>query len=314
LEGWLDPAPQSVLDAFGPHAAATETLAWLLFGGAAAILALVALATALAVRGPAAIRNVLARDATVVGAGLVLPVVVLTALLVHGARTTAEMTHGTASLAVEVVGERWWWRVLYLDADGVPDFETANEIRLPRGQPVDLRLRSADVIHSLWVPALAGKMDLIPGRVNHLRVQADRTGTFRGQCAEYCGGAHALMALHVVAEEPEAFEAWRASQRRPAPEPASAEAARGRDAFLARGCPLCHSVRGTPARGRFGPDLTHVGSRTSLAAGILPNQVGTLAGWIASARHLKPETRMPSFGGMPGHELRALATYLEALR
>jgi len=170
---------------------------------------------------------------------------------------------------------------------------------------VELSLVSADVIHSFWVPSLAGKVDLLPGRSTRLHLTADRPGVYRGQCAEYCGGPHAKMAFHVIAETPEGFEAWRKNQRRPA--------AAGNALFAAR-CATCHTVRGTSAAGTLGPDLTHVGSRMSLGAGTLPNNEGTLAGWIASSQHIKPGNLMPSFKDLTGEELRALAIYLEALK
>jgi cytochrome c oxidase subunit II len=195
--------------------------------------------------------------------------------------------------------------VHYLDAEGRRDFATANEIRVPVGRPVELQLKSADVLHSFWVPALAGKLDMIPGRTNVLRVRADRAGEFRGQCAEYCGGPHALMALFVVAEDPQRFEEWTQRQRRPA------QAAN--PSFISH-CGACHTVRGTAAVGTRGPDLTHVGSRLTIGAGLLPNNAGALAGWIASSQHLKPGNLMPSFEAFSGKELRGLAAYLESLK
>jgi cytochrome c oxidase subunit 2 len=198
-----------------------------------------------------------------------------------------------------VVGEQWWWRVRY------PDFETANEIRVPVGRPVELVLRSADVVHSFWVPVLAGKLDMIPGRANVLRVRADRAGEYRGQCAEYCGGPHAWMALHFVAQEPGQYAQWAAAQRRPAAQSSG---------LFAAHCAACHTVRGTSAAGTLGPDLTHVGSRLSIGAGLLPNNAGALGGWIASSQHLKPGNLMPSFGHFSGEEVRSLAGYLESLK
>jgi cytochrome c oxidase subunit II len=208
-------------------------------------------------------------------------------------------------LKIEVVGEQWWWRVRYLDDAGKADFVTANELRIPVGRTVELSLASADVIHSFWVPSLAGKVDMLPGRTNRLRLAAERAGVFRGQCAEYCGGPHALMALHVVAETAEGFELWRQAQRRPA---ASHNAL-----FNAR-CAVCHTVRGTPAAGTHGPDLTHVGSRMFIGAGLLPTNAGALAGWIASSQHLKPGNLMPEFKDLRAEELRALGAYLESLK
>jgi cytochrome c oxidase subunit 2 len=305
---------QSILAPHGPHAEATAAIAWLLFGGGTLILLGVSLAVALAVRGSPRARALLARDATILWAGAGLPIVTLSGLLIHSLRLEAGFEQQEPSrLTIEVRGHQWWWHVRYLDERGRWDFVTANELRIPTGEPVVLRLSSADVIHSFWVPALAGKRDLVPGRVNRLILRADQPGVFRGQCAEYCGGAHALMAMHVVAEPPEAFEAWRAQQRRPAREPADAEAERGRSVFLANGCGLCHRVAGTPAAGTLGPDLTHVGGRLHIVSGMLRTHRGTLAGWVASAQRLKPENLMPSYASLEGAELRTLAQWLESL-
>jgi cytochrome c oxidase subunit 2 len=195
------------------------------------------------------------------------------------------------------------------------DVVTANEIHLPVGREVVLAVTSPDVIHSLWIPNLHGKIDMIPGQVNTLRVLAERPGVMRGQCAEYCGAQHALMALYVVAEPPEHFEAWLSRQRQPVAPPEEPFLARGMQVFGTAGCGACHAVRGTEWNGRLGPDLSRVGSRLSLAAGVLGNHRGTLAGWIAAAQDIKPENRMPSFASaLDGPELRALAAWLESLK
>jgi cytochrome c oxidase subunit II len=305
---------QSMLVPHGPHAEATAGLAWLLFGGGTLILLGVVAAVVLAARGSPAARRVLARDATILAAGAGLPVVVLSVLLIHSLRIEVGLERQPrGALAIEVRGHQWWWHIRYLDERGGWDFVTANELRIPTGVPVELRLSSADVIHSFWVPALAGKLDLVPGRVNRLHLRADEPGVFRGQCAEYCGGAHAWMAFHVVAEPPEAFEAWRERQRQPARAPVDAEAERGRDVFLGNGCAVCHRVAGTPAAGTLGPDLTHVGGRHHIVSGMLRTHRGTLAGWVASAQRLKPGNLMPSYQSFEGAELRALAHWLKSL-
>jgi len=188
----------------------------------------------------------------------------------------------------------------------------ANELHLPVGRPVRIQLKSNDVIHSFWVPNLHGKMDLIPGRETVLWLQADRPGVYRGQCAEYCGLQHAHMAFVVEALPPEEFVAWVAQRQQPPAEPAGT-AGRGQQAFFRHGCAVCHTIRGTPADGQLGPDLTHVGGRMSLGAGILPNNVGTIAGWIAGAQHIKPANKMPSFNTFSGEELRAIAAWLASL-
>jgi cytochrome c oxidase subunit 2 len=303
---------QSVLAPAGPIADSIASLAWLLIVGGTLILVGAVVLVAWVVLAPPERRSWLARESTVWIGGLVLPALTFTVLCIHGlalARSTFE-PRSPDPLVIEVVGEQWWWRVRY---DG-GEIISANELHLPVGREIELQLRSADVIHSFWVPRLAGKVDMIPGRDNRLRLRVGSPGVYRGQCAEYCGGAHARMALLVVAELPAAFATWLAREREPAAEPASALAARGREAFLTAGCAGCHRIRGTSAVGSLGPDLTHVGSRLSLAAAMLPNHKGTLAGWIASSQHLKPGNRMPSFEGFTGIELRAIATYLHGLK
>jgi cytochrome c oxidase subunit 2 len=304
---------QAALAARGPQAAETAALAWLLFGAGALILFGVMGLVLLAARGPERARRGLGSERAIVAGGLVLPVVTLSALLVHGLRIGATSPPPGDALPIRVTGQQWWWRVAYLDERSGVQFETANEIHVPVGRPVELELVSADVIHSFWVPSLAGKLDMIPGRSNRLRLRADHAGVYRGQCAEFCGGAHALMAFYVVAEPEEDFAAWRTRQVQPAVDPQDPEARRGRELFLTSGCGLCHRIGGTGAAGRFGPDLTHVGGRRSIAGGLLPNHRGTLAAWIASARELKPENLMPSFDRLEGSELRSLAAYLDAL-
>lgn len=290
---------QSALHPAGPDAAVIAEITWVLFAGGSAIFVLVMALAAWAVLKPP---PWLARRGAIVAGGIAFPAVVLFALLVYTLARANALSAGEPALRVEVTGHQWWWHITYLGPDGAVDFVTANELRIPVGQPVEIRLRSADVLHSFWVPSLAGKLDLVPGKDNRLMLSASRAGTFRGQCAEYCGGPHAQMAFYVVATE--TFEAWRALQRRPA--------AASDDLFNAR-CAACHTVRGTAAAGTLGPDLTHVGGRVSIGAGILPNNRGALAGWIASSQHIKPGNLMPSFRSLSGEELARLAGYLESL-
>jgi cytochrome c oxidase subunit II len=292
---------QSALSAHGPQAAYIAELTWVLLVGGVVIFALVmALAAVAAWRRPAW----LASDRAVIAGGIALPLVVLSALLVYSLAMSGTQ-QGPPDLRVELIGHQWWWRVRYLDDEGTPQFETANEIRVPAGEQVEIALRSADVLHSFWVPSLAGKLDLIPGKDNRLRLSAPRPGLFRGQCAEYCGGPHAQMALFVVSMESDEFEAWLRRQGEPATS--------SNVVFNAR-CAACHTVRGTAARGTLGPDLTHLGSRVSIGAGLLPNNRGTLAGWISSSQHLKPGNLMPEFSELSAMELQALAAYLEGLK
>jgi cytochrome c oxidase subunit 2 len=306
--------PQSILNPAGETASDIARLSWFLFAGAAALLLLVvALAAAAFVRG----RRMGTRggERLILLGGVALPVAVLTVLIVH----VALLGHGLMAggggdvLRVHVVGKQWWWRVQYLDAGGGVAFETANELHVPVGRPVHLSVTSDDVIHSFWIPALAGKIDMLAGRTNHLHLKADRPAVLRGQCAEHCGLQHTWMALDVVAEPAADFARWHERQAAPAPEPATASLREGRDLFIAAGCGTCHAVRGTGAEGTTGPDLTHVGGRRSLAAGRLPNNVGTLAGWIVDSQGLKPGNLMPSFHRFESGELRKLAGWLESL-
>ncbi|HEU4520738.1 MAG TPA: cytochrome c oxidase subunit II [Thermoanaerobaculia bacterium] len=305
---------QSALSPKGRGAEEMATLFWWMSAGAVVVWAAVLALVVYAVR----VHPDRGRRRTalmIVGGGAVVPTVVLTGLLVYGLSIMppllASVPDGTMRIFVR--GEQWWWRVRYLPADG-RYVDLANEIRLPVGEPVEFHLDSPDVIHSFWIPSLGGKMDMIPGRRTRLVLHPTKTGTFRGACAEYCGTSHALMAFPVVVMEKEAFARWLDDQRAPAGEPLAAEATRGRDAFFANGCPACHAVRGTSARGVVGPDLTHVGSRLTVGAGIVPNDRDGFALWLARTEAVKPAVHMPSFGMLPRGELTALAAYLESLQ
>lgn len=213
------------------------------------------------------------------------------------------------SVSIEVIGHQWWWEVKYLNSDPSQTFVTANEIHIPVNEPVAIQLRAADVIHSFWVPALAGKTDLIPGQINKTWILADRAGTYRGQCTEYCGLQHAHMGLEVIATSWDEFDAWRRNQLRGASE--SGFGSSGQRVFMQK-CAVCHTVRGTPAGGRVGPDLTHLMSRHTIAAATLPNRIGYLSGWIADPQHFKPGSKMPRLQ-IEGQELADVRSYLETL-
>jgi cytochrome c oxidase subunit 2 len=219
----------------------------------------------------------------------------------------------TPALAVRVTAHQWWWRIQYRDPASGAWIETANELHLPQGRTARLALGSADVIHSFWVPNLAGIMDVIPGRDNVLDVIPTKTGWFRGQCAEFCGIQHAHMAIDVKVESPADFARWMAAQTRVPTPPTDPVARRGLAVVTGGACAACHVVRGTPAAGRAGPDLTHVGSRRSIAAGVLPMSRGALQGWIAQPQALKPGTMMPTIT-LSGADADAAARYLEGLR
>jgi len=303
---------QSALSPVGPEAERIAFVFWVMTWGSVVImLGLIAL-TAVAILGPPRWRQAIASERLVIGAGIVFPIVLLAALLGYG--LTAMGANAPApsekALRIAVVGEQWWWRVTYQTPDG-RRVESANELRIPVGQPVILELTAADVIHSLWIPTLAGKLDMIPGRTTRMRVIASKPGVSRGQCAEYCGGAHALMSFYVVASDEAEFEAWLAREAAGAKQATDQS---GERLFHASGCGACHAVRGTPATGRIGPDLTHVGGRMSLAAAALPNDAGSFARWIRDNQQIKPENRMPPYGIFSEQELSAISAYLANLK
>lgn len=312
LSGW----PPPVLNPAGPFASSITVLTWILLAMAAAVFAVVLLVLAMALFGRERLRRMVGRRKAIWIGGIAFPVVVLSVLLVYGLTLTRHLSEpaGNQAIRVRVTGEMWWWRVAYLDEAGRPVMLDANELHIPVGQPVLLELESADVVHSFWVPRLSGKLDMIPGRRNHLRIQADEAGVFGGQCAEYCGGPHALMGFAVVAHQPDEFERIMAERMRRARATGGAELQRGAELFGSAGCAACHRIAGTDANGLAGPDLTHVGSRRTLGAGILPNNRGTLMGWIGNSQAIKPGNRMPPYTTLSGEDLRALAVYLEAQR
>lgn len=302
-----------VLQAAGEAARAIEAVAWVLILGGGVIFAGVMLLLARSLRRRQG--GVHAR-LWIVGGGLVFPGVVLAALYAWTLTMTPpwKPVPPPGALVVSVTGHMWWWDVRYRDPVTGAEIRTANEIRIPTGRPVFLALDSADVIHSFWVPQLAGKIDMLPGRIQHLLLSTDRAGTYRGQCAEFCGEQHAKMALHVVALAPAEFDGWLAAQARPAQEPATERQQAGRAAFLANRCDACHAVRGAGAEGRLGPDLTHVGGRLHLAAGTLPNTQQGRLHWVAHVQEIKSGARMPSYERLQGEELEAMAEWLGSLK
>jgi cytochrome c oxidase subunit 2 len=189
---------------------------------------------------------------------------------------------------------------------------TANEIHIPAGQSIEVRLRAEGIIHSFWVPRLHGKMDMVPGRTNSIWLHADEPGVYRGQCAEFCGVQHTKMAFLVVAQSPGDFDQWVANQRRAATDTLPAQAQAGRALFMALSCRTCHTIRGTEAAGRLGPDLTHVGSRRTLAAATVDNSPENLARWIREPDTIKPGSQMPATQRSP-EEIQAIAAYLASL-
>ena len=249
--------------------------------------------------------------------GFTIPVLILAGVFISGLDVLADFpVHDGAMLMpaqMRIVGHQWWWEVYYLQGTLQRHFITANEIHIPAGQPVDIDLASYDVIHSFWVPELHGKVDLIPGVRNRIRIQADRPGTYRGQCAEYCGEEHARMILLVIAQTPEDYQRWVSNQLQDAAAPVSAQQIEGQQMFMTRACLLCHTIRGTLAQGRVGPDLTHLASRQKIASNLLDNNTANLAAWSTHAQSLKPGVVMPNISEFDGEQLNALVAYLQNL-
>jgi cytochrome c oxidase subunit II len=312
LAGW----PPPVLDPAGPLSNSVTTLAWVLIAMVVLIFVFVCAAMWVALYGGDSLRARLGGEKVVKWFGLIIPSAILFLLLAGGTTLMAGLTTITGDeLRMRVSGNIYWWRVSYLDAAGKEIIADANELHIPVGRPVVIDMVSEDVIHSFWVPKLGGKMDMIPGRTNRLKLQADKAGSYGGQCAEFCGGAHSLMGFVVVAHESADWQRWIDTRRTPPPPAAGdAELLRGAQLFNEVGCAACHRVAGTSAQGLSGPDLTHVGSRRSLGAGILPNNRGTLVGWIGDSQSIKPNNRMPAYRSLQAAELHAIAAYMESLK
>jgi cytochrome c oxidase subunit 2 len=250
-----------------------------------------------------------------VAASVIASALLLVALVVASVFTDRALARLSLADAVniEVTAHQWWWSARYTSGGVDQTFTTANEIHVPVGRPVVVQLKADDVIHSLWVPSLAGKKDLIPGRSATLQFRADVPGVYRGQCAEYCGFQHALMGLLVIADPPAQYEAWAQAQRAPAAEPGDTTAVRGKDLFQSTSCAMCHAIGGTLAGAQHGPDLTHLASRQTLAAGTLKNTPGDLAAWIADPQKHKPGTNMPTVP-LSKDDVDALVAYLGSLK
>jgi cytochrome c oxidase subunit 2 len=252
--------------------------------------------------------------------GLLVPLVVLCFIFVLGLRLLASfplhdpMNRKALHPDIQIIGHQWWWEVHYLDGPYDEHFTTANEIHIPAKQPVTIEVQSADVIHAFWVPSLHGKVDLIPGHVNYIRIEADHTGDFAGQCAEYCGEEHSLMRILVVAQDAEDYAAWRQEMLQPAAEPTTPDAIAGKRIFMSGPCAMCHMVRGTIAGGHVAPDLTHIASRKYIAANVYPNNAGNMEAWVTHAQSLKPDAQMPDMTQFSGIQLRQLVTYLQQLK
>jgi cytochrome c oxidase subunit II len=304
---------QSALAPASPQAKAAFDLTLVLFIGGTIIFVIVMTALAVALLGGNGGRAHVGDPRIVVYGGIIFPIAVLTPLLGYGLWLKRDQAMASAVREITVQGERWWWRVTYGEESGGNTVTGANELRLEAGRPVRIKLTSSDVIHSFWVPALAGKVDMIPGRENELVFTPTKPGTYRGQCAEYCGGAHALMGLRVIVMDTQAYAEWRAGFEQPAGTPADPLAVRGQELFEAS-CVACHAVRGTSAAGRLGPDLTHLASRHAIAAETLPMSRENLALWLTDNEKLKPGNLMPEYADMPPGDLDALTAYLTSLK
>ncbi len=314
---------QSVLAPVGAAASSIHSLWQLMFWMAVTVFTLVmAFLIAALVRGLRRQRDghapsdrtshqALTRSVSVAVAATV---VILVGLLIASVSTDRIVTaHASNAVTIDISGHQWWWEVEY--EHGVPSehFVTANELHVPVGRPVVLKVQSRDVIHSFWVPNLQGKRDLIPGYVTAIWMQADRAGRFRGQCAEFCGKQHAHMAFDLVAEPEAEFEQWQEHMRTPARGPQTDVERRGYEIFMAGRCSACHQIRGTDANGLVGPDLTHIATRQTLAAGTLENTPAHLGEWIRDSQTVKPYNQMPPTP-LSRDDLNALVTYLEVLK
>ncbi len=311
LSGCHNDHRQSMLHPAGSASTHIAWLWWVLCGICTGVFVVVMILLAVAVlrrpREPQRLSPV--GDRFILFCGVVVPAVILLALLVVSVRAQVALKMPPTELTVRVVGHMWWWEVHYPDEQII----SANEIYIPVGEPVRVELHSADVVHSLWVPNLQGKMDLLPDKTNVTWLAADRAGTFRGVCAEYCGVQHAMMGLVVVALPRNEFDEWIAARRSPAVVEETALIRRGREVFFESTCHNCHTVAGSSAVGARGPDMTHMGSRQTIGAGLLPNNRGNLSGWISNPQALKPGNLMPRTH-IGAKDLHALIEFLESLK
>ncbi len=252
-------------------------------------------------------------EALIIGGGIVFPTVVIGVLLSVALNAMPDMRAEGTGTRLKVTGEQWWWRVEYWPEGAEAPIVSANEIVLPANSRSEIGLTADKVIHSFWVPALGGKTDMFPGRETRMSLEPLKPGTYRGQCTEFCGESHAWMAFNTVVLPQDEYDAWLDAQAEPAAAPASEAAERGQAVFLSEGCGACHAVRGTAAAGKVGPDLTHLGARTSLAAGTLPMTQDALVRWVRDAKAVKPGAEMPAYDHLTEDELSDLAAYLEGL-
>ncbi|MGA7524271.1 MAG: cytochrome c oxidase subunit II [Acidobacteriaceae bacterium] len=252
--------------------------------------------------------------------GLLIPVVVLTGFFIMGlillASFPIQNPENTTPLKPDllIIGHQYWWELHYLDGPADQHFTTANEIHIPANKPFTIELKSDDVIHAFWIPALHGKIDMIPGHPNYMRIEASHPGIYTGECAEYCGVQHAHMRLMLIAQTPEEYQAWVQQQLKPAHEPTTPDQMAGEQVFLNSPCIMCHEVRGTLAGGRVAPDLTHLAGRQFIGADSFPNNKAYLEAWVIHAQSLKPGCLMPNLTQFSGEQLRQLVAYLQQLK
>jgi cytochrome c oxidase subunit 2 len=315
------PGPQSSLDSAGSAARVTGHLLWLFVIPLAIIFVIVVAIAVVAIfrkhreSGRPAVETERGLTRMVTGASVLTCVILLglIAVSVSTGKAISDRAMPSNALTIEVTGNQWWWSVRYLNDDASLIVTTANEIHVPVGRPILIRGVSADVIHSFWVPGLIGKRDLIPSRVTTEWFTAEREGNYRGQCAEFCGLQHAHMAMWVVAESPARFQAWMNAQLGDSANPVTPAEQQGQKVFLEHACALCHTIRGTTANGQVAPDLTHLASRLTIAAGTLPNNRGNLAGWITDPQSIKPGNHMATVP-LAAEDLHPLLDYLGSLR
>jgi cytochrome c oxidase subunit 2 len=310
---------ESVLAPAGPQAAHISWLWWLMVSISTAVFLLVfGFIVAAMIRGRRATRPDLGgENRLTLGVAIGVTLTVVTLFVVLGATMATQRSilslGAESALTINVTGHQFWWEIEYDNAVPSRRVITANEIHMPVGRPIVLKVTSRDVIHSFWAPNLHGKRDLVPGIETAIWLQADRPAVYRGQCAEFCGKQHAHMAFEIVAEPDADFERWLDGQRQNATSPATEAAARGRDVFMNTQCVLCHTVRGTGAAGRVGPDLTHVGARGKIASGTLQTTAQQLAAWVRDPQHIKPGSQMPPTR-LSDPDVEALSEYLVSLK
>lgn len=321
----LDPGRHFILHPGAPQASHIEWFYWLLFWVLFAVFVLMTFGFA---RASAKNRTIAAvplpvleykeadrRSVWAVGTAVGITVITLFVILILSVLTGKRVEGLTSKnpVTIQINGHQWWWEVTYPNSQADQTVTTANEIHVPVGTPVVVLTNSSDVIHSFWAPSITGKRDLLPGYSSAFWFQIDSPGTYHGQCAEFCGLQHAHMGFSIIAETADQFQQWEAAQLKPAVDPPNAEAARGKEVFVTHACLMCHTIRGTDAGSRVGPDLTHVASRNMIAAETLPNTAGALAGWIVDPQRIKPGSHMAPNPLAPD-DLQALIAYMQSLQ